>query len=112
VKRWFQAVALVGAALLSSCGALEPYDTTPGPPPSTPKSAGGSVSNSAAATSPRVGVCYNTLTTTLAEIRAQAQQQCAAGTIAEPVDTDWYLQHCPLLLPARATFACIPQKQK
>ena len=28
---------------------------------------------------------------------------------AEPtIDTDWYLRACPLLLPARATFVCVP----
>ena len=44
----------------------------------------------------------------LAQVQAEAQQECSANTIAEPVDTDWYLQACPLLLPARATFVCAP----
>ena len=51
-----------------------------------------------------------TLTTTLAEVQKEAQQECAAGTLAEPADTDWYLQNCPLLLPARATFVCAAKK--
>ena len=38
--------------------------------------------------------------------RPQAQQECSANTVAAPVDTDWYLLNCPLLLPARATFVC------
>ncbi|MGC2414800.1 MAG: hypothetical protein WA459_19150, partial [Stellaceae bacterium] len=59
---------------------------------------------------PRVAICYNTLTTTLAEVQIQAQQECSARTVAEPVDTDWYLQNCPLLLPARATFVCRANK--
>ena len=39
-----------------------------------------------------------------------AQQECAAGTVATPVRSDWRLEHCPVLLPARATFACAPKK--
>jgi hypothetical protein len=57
-----------------------------------------------------VAICYDTLVSTLAEVQAAAQQECAAETIATPVDTDWYIQYCPLLLPARATFTCAPKK--
>jgi hypothetical protein len=85
---------LLGAAVLAGCGALDPYPTTPRAAP--PGTAAGS----------RVAICYNTLTTTLAEVRKAAQEECAAATVAEPADTDWYLQNCPLLLPARATFRC------
>ena len=92
------ALWLTLAAALAGCGMLDPYPTPPraaqpGAPPG-----------------PRVAICYNTLSTTLAEVAAQAQQDCAAGTLAEPVDTDWYLQNCPLLLPAHATFLCRPKK--
>jgi len=90
------ALLLIGAATLAGCGVLDPYPTAPraaqpGAPPG-----------------PRVAICYNTLTTSLAEVEAEAQQECSANTIARPVDTDWYLQACPLLLPARATFVCAP----
>lgn len=91
-------VLLCGAVSLAACNLLDPFPT---------------LARSAQTGQPageRVGVCYNTMTTTLAEIRNQAQQQCAANTTAEPVDTDWYLQTCPLLLPARATFICIPRR--
>ena len=98
MKRLRLSAIAAGAALLAGCGALDPYPTAALPVPS-----GG-------AAGPRVAICYNTLTTTLAEIRAQAQQECAANTVAEPADTDWYLQHCPLLLPARATFVCTARK--
>ena len=92
------ALGLTLAAALAGCSALDPYPTPPraaqpGAPPG-----------------PRVAICYNTLTTTLADVAAQAQQECSPGTLAEPADTDWYLQSCPLLLPARATFVCRPQK--
>lgn len=89
---------LASAAMLAGCGALNPYptaprDAQPGQPPGA-----------------RIAVCYNTLRTTLAALQAEAQQECSAQTVAEPVDTDWYLQHCPLLLPTRATFVCTPRR--
>jgi len=89
------AMALVG------CGALDPFPTL------APNAASG------AAAGPRVAICYNTLTTPLAAVQEEAQQECAANsprTVAVPADTDWYLQNCPLLLPARATFTCMPKK--
>jgi hypothetical protein len=90
----YAAFWLTLAATLAGCGALDPYPAAPrAPQPGAPAG-------------PRVAICYNTLTTTLAEVQTQAQQECAANTLAQPVDTDWYLQNCPLLLPARATFVC------
>jgi hypothetical protein len=83
---------------LAGCGALDPY-------PAAPRAA-----QPGAPAGPRVAICYNTLTTTLAEVQAEAQQECSANTAAEPVDTDWYLHACPLLLPARATFVCAAKK--
>ena len=81
------------AAALIGCGALDPYPTGPGP--ATPGAA-----------SPRVAICYNGLETSLAEVQTQAQRQCPAGTTAEPEQTDFHLQTCPILLPARANFTC------
>lgn len=96
------AVFALGAALaLAGCGALNPYPTAP------------LAASPGAAPGPRVAICYNTLTTTLAEVAAQAQQECTTtlgGSRATPADTDWYLQTCPLLLPARASFTCIAKK--
>jgi hypothetical protein len=43
-------------------------------------------------------------------VQAQAQQECSADTVASPIDTDWYLQNCPLLLPSHATFVCTAKK--
>jgi hypothetical protein len=96
MRRVTAALALVAAAtaMVSGCGALDPYPTAPrGAVPGQPAGA-------------RVAICYNTMATTLAAAQAEAQQECAAGTVAEPVDTDWYIEYCPLLLPARATFVC------
>jgi len=92
------ALLLLGAATLAGCGALDPF-------PAAPRAA-----QPGAPAGPRVAICYNTLTTTLAEVEAEAQQECSANTVAVPADTDWYLQACPLLLPARATFVCAAKK--
>ena len=90
------ALALLGAAALTGCGALAPYSTVPAG--ATPDQPAG----------PRVAFCYNGLTTSRPAAQAEAQKECPAGTTAEPVDTDHMLQYCPLLLPAHATFVCAP----
>jgi hypothetical protein len=92
------ALLLIAAATLVGCTALDPYPTTP------------RAAQPGAPAGPRVAICYNRLTTSLAEVQAEAQQECNADTVASPVDTDWYLQNCPLLLPAHATFVCNPKK--
>ena len=98
MSRWFLPLFL--AATLAGCGALTPYPTAPlGAQPKAPPDAG-----------PRVAICYNPLHSNKDDARAQAQHECAAGTTATRVDTDWYLQNCPLLLPERATFVCAPHK--
>ena len=58
----------------------------------------------------RVGICYNGLRSSLAQTQAEAQRECAPNTLAQPVDTDWYMETCPLLLPSRATFVCVAKK--
>jgi hypothetical protein len=98
MRRRAATLGLVGAAILAGCGALDPY-------PAPPRAA-----QPGAPAGPRVAICYNTLATSLVEVQAQAQQECSADTVAEPADTDWYLQSCPLLLPARATFVCRARK--
>ena len=59
---------------------------------------------------PRVAICYDTLVSTLDEVQAAAQQECATRYEAAPFRTDWYMQYCPLFLPARATFVCVAKK--
>ena len=86
-------VCVFAAALaVTGCGLLDAYPTLPRPPRPGVADAGS-----------RVAICYDTLVSSLDEVQAMAQQECSAGT-------DWYLQHCPLLLPARATFVCAPKK--
>jgi hypothetical protein len=98
MTRSVAALLLTLAATLAGCGALDPY-------PAAPRAA-----QSWAPMGPRVAICYNTLATSLAAVQNQAQQECSADTVAQPADTDWYLQACPLLLPARATFVCASKK--
>ena len=92
------AVLLTLAASLAGCGALDPYPTAP------------RAAQPGASAGPRVAICYNALTTSPAEVQAQAQQECSGSMLAVPADIDWHLQNCPLLLPARATFVCSPRK--
>jgi hypothetical protein len=87
---------MIGAAALAACGALDPYPTAP------------HAAAPGAAAGPRVAICYNALSSSAADAAVAAQQECGANTIATPVDTDLYLQACPVLLPARATFICKP----
>jgi hypothetical protein len=89
-------LALLGAAPLAGCGALNPYPTLPA----------AAVPNQPAGT--RVAICYNGLRTSAAGAQEAAQRECPAGTTARRVDTEYYLNYCPLLLPARATFVCMP----
>ena len=93
------ALGLFCVLTLTACAALQPYPTYPSAALSGETDAG-----------PRVAICYDTLVSTLDEVKAAAQQECAANTEATPVRTDWHLDFCPLLLPARATFVCSPGK--
>ncbi len=87
------------AAGLAGCSALDPYPTYPQPAAAGAKDAGG-----------RVAICYDLVVSSGAAVRKEAQAQCAPNTHATRVETDWKLDYCPLLLPARATFVCAPRK--
>ena len=92
-------VVSVAVSVLAGCSALAPY-------PTYPRMAGPGEE----ATTLRVAICYDTLASSLDEVQVAAQQECPADTTATPLDTDWRLQYCPLLLPARATFVCAANK--
>ena len=92
-------VVSVAVSVLADCSGLAPY-------PTYPRMAGPGEE----ATALRVAICYSTLVSTLDEVQGAAQQECPSDTTASPVDTDWHLQYCPLLLPARATFVCAAKK--
>ena len=89
----------VAAAGLAAFSALDPYETSAPPAPAGHAEAG-----------PRVAICYDGLASGAREVTAAAQTQCPAGTAPTRVDTDWTMEHCPLLLPARAVFVCAPKK--
>ena len=94
------AAALLLLALAACGDTLPPYETPP--PPLTRAEA-----TSADASVLRVAVCYNAWTTTAARVRAVAAVSCGAGTVPHPLARDLSLNTCPLLLPARVTFACV-----
>lgn len=91
-------LAIAAAVTLGGCGVLDPYSTYPRQPAAKVHDAG-----------PRVAVCYDALVSSAAAVEKAAQSQCAAGSVATRIDTDWLLEYCPLLLPARATFVCTPK---
>jgi hypothetical protein len=97
IVRLARAVAVCLA--VAGCAALDPYPTYPQPPAAGVKDPG-----------PRVAICYDAILSSGDAVRKAAQNECAANTLPSRVDTDWKLDHCPLLLPARATFVCKPKK--
>jgi hypothetical protein len=92
-------VISVAVSVLAGCSGLAPYPTYPR-----------MAAPGEEATALRVAICYSALVSTLDEVQVAAQQECPSDTTATPFDTDWHLQYCPLLLPARATFVCAAKK--
>jgi hypothetical protein len=92
-------VFAVAAAALGACSQLQPYATAPRAAPAGEVDAG-----------PRVAVCRDPFVSSLDDVQRVAQEECAANSTATYSGTDWYLQNCPLLLPARETFVCTPKK--
>jgi hypothetical protein len=86
-------------AVVTGCTLLVPFPTYPQQPQAGVKDAG-----------PRVAICYDGLASPREVVQKAAQDECGPGTVADRVDTDWKLDYCPLLLPARATFVCKPKK--
>jgi hypothetical protein len=94
-------LSIATAAALAGCTALDPYPTYPRQPEAKTHDAG-----------PRVAICYDTLVSSPAAVQKAAATQCVADAVATRIDTDWLLQYCPLLLPARATFVYTPKTKK
>ena len=89
---------LIAVVVFGDCGACSPYATLP------------QTAEPGQPTGQRVGICYNGLRSSPAQLQAEAQRECPPDTAAQPVDSDWHMQYCPLLLPARATFVCVAKK--
>ena len=92
-------LAAVAVAALAACSNLAPYATAPP-----------ALSAGKTATGPRVAICFDGFAGSRAAVRARAQQECPANTVATFLATDLRLNHCPMLLPARASFLCAPKK--
>ncbi|HTV88901.1 MAG TPA: hypothetical protein VME41_07795 [Stellaceae bacterium] len=89
-------LALVLAGLTTACSsALTPFPTAPRPLDAGANDPGA-----------RVAICYNAFKTSAEQLQKLAEQECLGGTIAERYDTDYRLDDCPILTPARATFLC------
>ena len=95
MNRTGTALLVLVSSGLAGCSALTPYPTYPQQPVAGKKDAG-----------PRVAICYDALTSSRTTVQKAAQDECGPGTLANRIDTDWKLDYCPLLLPARATFVC------
>jgi hypothetical protein len=56
----------------------------------------------------RVAICYNGLKTTPEEVQKLGLEECRnnGGTTVELLGTDYRLDNCPVMTPARATFLC------
>ena len=94
-----RAITLAALLGITGCSAFAPYPTVaPAPSPGE------------TTTATRVAICYDALASNRAEVHARAQQECPAETTARFVATDLRMDHCPILLPRRATFVCAPGK--
>jgi hypothetical protein len=98
-SRLAAALLLAANTGLCGCSAFAPYPTYPQQPAAGQKDAGA-----------RVAICYDLLVSSRDEVQKTAQAECAPNTVAKRADTDWKLDYCPLLLPARATFVCASKK--
>ena len=88
--------ALLVAAAVSACTALNPFATGPLADPKSKDPA------------PRVAICYNPLKTSDEKVQSLGQAQCVGDATAQLVGTDYRLDNCPMLTPTRATFVCKP----
>jgi hypothetical protein len=93
------ACAVAATVALTACSLLAPFPTYPQQAEAGVKDPG-----------PRVAICYDILASSSDTVQKAAQDECGPNTIPARVDTDWKLDYCPLLLPARATFVCKPKK--
>jgi hypothetical protein len=85
--------------VLVRCGWLPPFETAP---PSAPAGESEAV---------RVAICYNGLTASKVRVRDVAAQSCGPGSNPRRIARDLNHEHCPLLIPERATFACPPPSE-
>lgn len=97
--RLVRAPALAALLALAGCAAVAPYRTVPPAP-----------APGAATPAPRLAFCYDGFAGGRAAVQARATRECPAPARVRYLGTDFRLNHCPLLAPARATFLCAPRK--
>ncbi len=92
-----RAGAIMLLLLPTACGNnLVPFETTPLAAPPGVTDAG-----------PRIGICYNSWSTTPQAVRKAAQDACGADAHPQLAGQDMHLS-CALATPVRATFVCAP----
>jgi hypothetical protein len=95
-RRWRAAVLGVVLAV-SGCGSfVAPFEGVARLP------RGGTVD-----AGPRVAICYNALFTKPAEVRKQAETACGVSSTPSLAEQD-IRGGCPLAVPVRANFVCMP----
>lgn len=94
VMRWRLCVPLL-AATAAGCSGFTPF-------PAAPPALGFGEKDPGT----RVSICYNGLKSEPEEIQRLGQAECPANTAAEPIGTDYQMDDCPVMTPARATFLC------
>jgi hypothetical protein len=101
--RHFLITLLLLPALAACRDTLSPYETTP----VTLEKAQVDAISTGATPPDTIGICYNSLFDTVAQVRAVAEKACGPDTVPQAIERDFRLSHCPILQPARATFACL-----
>jgi hypothetical protein len=93
--RWCCLLLLVAA--VAGCSGFTPF-------PASPRGLSAHEKNPGT----RVAICYNGLKTPPEEVQKLGLEQCQnyGGATAERIDTDYRMDDCPLMTPARATFLC------
>ncbi|HEV2188150.1 MAG TPA: hypothetical protein VGR70_13145 [Stellaceae bacterium] len=93
-------LVVLAGGFACGCSALTPFATMPANAP-----------KGVVDPRPRVAICVNPLKTSPEQAQQAAQAQCLGNTVAEQVTgNDYWLDVCPLAVPARITFVCTPKK--
>jgi hypothetical protein len=91
-----RAALLALLMLTASCGSLvEPYQGVPRVP------------SGSSDVGDRIGVCYNKMFSTPAQVHAVAVDACGPDMTPHLLEQDERLA-CPLMTPVRATYQCLP----
>ena len=105
-------VITLAALALTACSNFAPFETmTPNTGPGDQRVTNPQVLVAAAGQNPAnapVSVCYSRLAAGPDQIKAVAASECGKGETPKLVDQGFDITACPLLIPIRATFTCVP----